>query len=121
VGQRFLGNAGGATDNAFRRVIREQWRFDMENAISAKSGAPVRFHDGKIIYDWQGQALGRLRGLQVYCMGGHYVGELKNGVIRDKNLNRGGIPPHNETRSDGPENPGRRNHGSKRNRRDQRQ
>jgi 4-fold beta-flower domain-containing protein len=93
----------------------------MENAIYAKSGAPVGFHDGKIIYDLQGQPLGQLRGSQVYCMGGHYVGELKNGVIRDKNLNRGSIPAHNNVRREAPENPGMRNHGSKPIRRNQRQ
>jgi hypothetical protein len=60
----------------------------MEDAIYAKSGAPVGFHDGKIIYDLRGQAIGQLRGSQVYCMGGHYFGELKNGVILGKNLNR---------------------------------
>jgi len=60
----------------------------MEDAIYAKSGAPIGFHDGKIIYDLQGQPIGQLRGSQVYCMGGHYFGELKNGVILDKNLNR---------------------------------
>jgi hypothetical protein len=53
----------------------------MEEAIYAKSGAPVGFHDGKIIYDLQGQPVGQLCGSHAYCMGGHYVGELKNGVF----------------------------------------
>jgi 4-fold beta flower protein len=64
----------------------------MEDAIYAKSGTITGFHDGKIIYDLQGQPVGRLCGSQVYCMGGHYVGKLKNGVILDKSLNRGASP-----------------------------
>jgi len=81
----------------------------MEDAIYAKSGAPVGYHDGKIIYDLQGQPVGQLRGSQVYCMGGHYFGELRNGVIRDKKPNC--------VRSAGSGargNPSIRNHGSQR-------
>ena len=58
----------------------------MEDLIFAKSGAPIGFHDGEIIYDLRGQPVGQLRGSQVYCMGGHYFGELKNGVILDRKL-----------------------------------
>ena len=104
-----------ATDIARHRVIREQLGFDMEDAIYAKSGAPIGFHDGKFIYDLQGQPIGQLRGSQVYCMGGHYFGKLKKGVILDKALNpgrRGG------SRARG--NPGMQSHGSQRNRRNPR-
>jgi 4-fold beta-flower domain-containing protein len=80
----------------------------MEDAIYAKSGAPIGFHDGKIIYDLQGQPIGQLRGSQVYCMGGHYFGELKNGIILDKNLKR--VRNASGARA----NPGMRNHGSHR-------
>ncbi len=59
----------------------------MQDAIYAKWGASVGFHDGKIIYDLQGQPVGQLRGSQVYCMAGHYFGELENGVILDKKPN----------------------------------
>jgi 4-fold beta-flower domain-containing protein len=81
----------------------------MEDAIYAKSGAPIGFHDGKIIYDLRGQPIGQLRGSRVYCMGGHYFGELKNGVILDKD------PNHARTASSGRRgNPGMPNHGSQR-------
>ena len=86
----------------------------MEDAIYARSGAPIGFHDGKIIYDLQGQPVGQLRGSRVYCMSGHYVGELNPGVIPDKNLNRGSIPAHHNAGSGACGNPGRRNHGSQR-------
>lgn len=88
----------------------------MEDAIYAKSGAPIGFHDGKIIYDLRGQPIGQLRGSQVYCMGGHYFGELKNGVILDKNLSR-----VKSTSSGARANPGMWNHGSQRIRRNPRQ
>jgi hypothetical protein len=60
--------------------------FAMEDPLYAKSGAPVGFHDGKTIYDLQGQAVGQLRGSRVYCMGGHYFGKLNNGVIQKKSV-----------------------------------
>jgi hypothetical protein len=47
-------------------------------------------------------------------MGGHYVGELKNGVILDKSLNRGSIPAHNHARSGARGNSGMRNYGLQR-------
>jgi hypothetical protein len=81
----------------------------MEDAIYAKSGAPIGFHNGKIIYDLQGQPIGQLRGSQVYCMGGHYFGEMKNGVILDKNLNR-----VKSASSGARGKPGMRNHRSQR-------
>ena len=81
----------------------------MEDAIYAKSGAPVGFHDGKIIYDLHGQAIGQLRGSQVYCMGGHYFGELNNGVILVKKLER-----VKSARSGVGGNPGTRKHRSQR-------
>lgn len=81
----------------------------MEDAIYAKSGAPVGFHDGKIIYDLQGQPVGQLRGSQVYCMGGHYFGELRNGVIRDKKASS-----VRSAASGARGNPTIRNHGSRR-------
>ena len=84
----------------------------MEDAIYAKSGALTGFHDGKIIYELQGQPVAQLRGSRVYCMGGHYVGQLKNGVILDKKLNRGNIHAHNNASSGVRGNPGMRNHGS---------
>ena len=104
-----------ATDNARHRVIREQLELNMEDAIYAKSGAPIGFHDGKFIYDLHGQPIGQLRGSQVYCMGGHYFGKLKKGVILDKDLNRvksGSSPARG--------NPGVQSHGSQRNRRNPR-
>jgi 4-fold beta flower protein len=95
---------------------------DMQDTtIYAKSGAPGGFHDGKIIHDLQGQPVGRLRGSQVYCMGGHYVGVLRNGIILDKKLNRGSIPEHNSASSGARRNPGMRNYGSQRIRRNPRQ
>ncbi|MGB9432393.1 MAG: 4-fold beta flower protein [Candidatus Acidiferrum sp.] len=93
----------------------------MEDAIDAKSGATVGFYDGKIIYDLQGQPVGRLRGTRVYCMGGHYVGVLRNGVIVDKKLNAGSTPARNSASSGARGNPGMRNHGSQRIRRNPRQ
>jgi hypothetical protein len=57
----------------------------MGNDIYAKSGGPIGFHDDKVIYDLYGCAVGELRGSRVYCMAGHYVGELRDGIIRDKN------------------------------------
>jgi 4-fold beta flower protein len=86
----------------------------MDDAIYSKSGAITGFHDGKIIYDLQGQPVGRLFSSQVYCLGGHYVGELKNGVILDKSFSRGSIPAHNHARSEARGNSGMRNHGSQR-------
>jgi hypothetical protein len=83
----------------------------MEGAIYAKSGVPVGFQEGKIIYDLQGLPVGRLRGSQVYCMGGHYVGVLRNGVIFDKKLSRGGIPARNSASRRARGNPGMRNRG----------
>ena len=88
----------------------------MEDAIYGKSGAPIGFHDGKIIFDLRGQPIGQLRGSRVYCMGGHYFGELKNGVILDKNLNR-----VKSASSGGRGNPCMPNHGSHRIRRNPRQ
>jgi 4-fold beta flower protein len=106
----------GATDNVRHRVIRKERGLDMEDAIYAKSGAPVGFHDGQIIYDLQGQPIGQLRGSQVYCMGGHHFGELKNGVILDKKLD---AVKSASSRARG--NPGMRSHGSQRIRRNPRQ
>jgi len=74
----------------------------------------VGFHDGKIIYDFQGQPVGQLRGSKVYCMGGHYAGELKNGVIFDTNLNRSSIRAYKNASDGARGNPGMRNHGSRR-------
>ena len=88
----------------------------MEDAIYAKSGAPIGFHDGKIIYDLQGQPIGQLRGSQVYCMGGHYFGKLKNGVILDKAIN-----PGRRAGSGARAKPGMPSHGSQRNTRNRRQ
>jgi hypothetical protein len=84
----------------------------MEDAIYAKSGALIAFHVGKIIYDLQGQPVGRLRGSQIYCMAGHYFGKLKNGVILDKSFNRCSIPAHNSISSGARGNPVMRNGGS---------
>jgi len=85
------------------------------DALYAKSGARVGFHDGKIIYDLQGQPVGQLRGSQAYCLGGHYVGELSKGVILENSVNRGSIPAHNTNGgSRAHENAGVRTHPSRR-------
>jgi hypothetical protein len=102
-----------ATDDVRQQRVRKERGFVMENALYAKSGAPVGFHDGKIIYDLLGQAVGQLRGSRVYCMGGHYFGELNNGVILKKSIIRGSIPAHNHAGSRGRGNRGVRNHSSR--------
>ncbi len=57
----------------------------MLSDIYTRSGALVAFHDGKLIYDLHGGPVGQLRGSHAYCMAGHYVGELDDGIILGKN------------------------------------
>jgi hypothetical protein len=87
----------------------------MEDAIYARSGAAIGFHDGNTIYDWQGQPVGQLRGSRVYCMGGHYVGELKNGIMLGKNFNRCNISSHKNPRGGARANARRLSRGSLKN------
>jgi 4-fold beta flower protein len=89
-------------------------RSGMEDPLYAKSGAPVGFHDGKTIYDLQGQAVGQLRGSRVYCMGGHYFGTLNNGVIQKKSVNRRSTSRDNRAVSGVRGSLGVRNHSSQR-------
>jgi 4-fold beta-flower domain-containing protein len=76
----------------------------MGNYIYTNSGTPAAFHHGDLIYDLHGRAVAKLLGSQVYCMAGHYVGELGDGVIvvkepklREHSRTRGrqrGTPPN---------------------------
>lgn len=60
----------------------------MTKHISDKSGAPVGFHDADAIYDLYGRIVGQLRGSRVYCMAGHHVGTLHNGILLRKSQNK---------------------------------
>jgi len=93
----------------------------MQDAIYGKSGELIAFHVGKIIYDLQGHPVAQLRRSQVYCMAGHHVGELKNGVILDKTFNPSGIPAHQNVSRRARGTPGMRSHGSPPGRRNSRQ
>jgi hypothetical protein len=70
----------------------------MASDIYTRSGMPVAFHDHNLIYDLHGRAVGQLRGSHAYCMAGHYVGELQNGIILDKNRRYGSIGAYAGTR-----------------------
>ena len=87
---------------------------DMVDAIYLKSGVPIAFHFGEIIYDLQGKPVGQLRGSKIYCMAGHYIGELKNGVILCKNVTRGSVPACKNAINGARGKPGVRNHGAHR-------
>jgi len=54
------------------------------NYVHTQTGTPAAFHDDNHIYDLCGRAVAKLRGSQVYCMAGHYVGDLVDGVILDE-------------------------------------
>ena len=60
----------------------------MEESIYKKSGHPLGFVQGDIIYNLGGRALGQLRDTHVYT---RYVGELEDGMILDKNRNYGSV------------------------------
>lgn len=60
----------------------------MRSDLYTELGTPLGFHDGNFIYDLHGRFVGQLHGSQVYCMAGHYVGELANDVIHDNRANR---------------------------------
>lgn len=60
----------------------------MRNHISLESGAPIGFHDANAIYDLSGRIVGQLRGSRVYCMAGHHVGILHNGILLSKSQNK---------------------------------
>lgn len=56
----------------------------MVSDIYTRLGTLVAFHDGNLIYDLQGRAVGRLRGSRIYCTAGHYVGRLQDGILLGK-------------------------------------
>lgn len=60
----------------------------MTKPISLKSGAPVGFYDAHAVYDLSGRVVGQLRGSRVYCMAGHQVGTLHNGILLSKSQNK---------------------------------
>ena len=60
----------------------------MTKHISLKSGAPVGFHDANAVYNLSGRIVGQLRGSRVYCMAGHHVGTLHNGILLSKGQNK---------------------------------
>lgn len=60
----------------------------MKHDLYTKSGLPLGFHDSNFIYDLGGCLVGQLSGSEVYCMAGHYVGELEDGVIHDNQPNQ---------------------------------
>lgn len=68
--------------------INQQEDHPMTKHISLKSGAPVGFHDAHAIYDLSGRIVGQLRGSRVYCMAGHHVGTLHNGILLSKSQNK---------------------------------
>lgn len=63
----------------------------MRSDLYTKSGMPLGFHDRHFIYDLHGRIVGQLHGSHVYCMAGHYVGEIEDGVIHENRRNHGRI------------------------------
>lgn len=63
----------------------------MGSDICTRWDAPIAFHDGNLIYDLHARAVGQVRGSHAYCMAGHYVGELQDGIILEKNCTYGSI------------------------------